>query len=98
MTTVQCAPAGQAGARVEQPGATGVIRGVVRIADARAGQHVTLAGTIRVTETAEAAARAAGADDYLTKPFEIGQLVGRVRAALPSAAARPLGQQAAPPN
>jgi CheY-like chemotaxis protein len=195
MTAVQCAPAGQAGARVEQPGAAGVIRGVVRIADARAGQHVTLAGTIRVTETAtagssplyrcvladgtgeddqqpmrrvlelsltahgyavdgaatgasalerarqrvpdlivldlglpdmdglqviagvrefsavpilvisardaetaEAAARAAGADDYLTKPFEIGQLVGRVRAALPSAAARPRGQQAAPPN
>ena len=191
MTAVQCAPAGQAGARVEQPGATGVIRGVIRIADARAGQHVTLAGTIRVTETAtagssplyrcvladgtgeddqqpmrrvlelsltahgyavdgaatgasalerapdlivldlglpdmdglqviagvrefsavpilvisardaetaEAAARAAGADDYLTKPFEIGQLVGRVRAALPSAAARPRGQQAAPPN
>jgi CheY-like chemotaxis protein len=249
MTAVQCAPAGQAGARVEQPGATGVIRGVIRIADARAGQHVTLAGTIRVTETAtagssplyrcvvadgtgevdllflgrsrvgglttgtccraqgraavrsgrlalwnpryaagpaprptrvlvvddqqpmrrvlelsltahgyavdgaatgasalerarqrvpdlivldlglpdmdglqviagvrefsavpilvisardaetaDAAARAAGADDYLTKPFEIGQLVGRVRAALPSAAARPRGQQAAPPN
>jgi CheY-like chemotaxis protein len=52
----------------------------------------------RDAETAEVAARAAGADDYLAKPFEIGQLVGRVRAALPSAAARPRGQRAAPPN
>jgi two-component system KDP operon response regulator KdpE len=39
-------------------------------------------------ETAEAGARAAGADDYLAKPFEIGQLVGRARAALPSATGR----------
>jgi CheY-like chemotaxis protein len=42
----------------------------------------------RDAETAAARARAAGADDYLAKPFEIGHLVGRVRAALPPAAAR----------
>jgi CheY-like chemotaxis protein len=47
---------------------------------------------------AEVRARAAGADDYLTKPFEIGQLVGRVRAALPSAAGRTRGERAGPPN
>jgi CheY-like chemotaxis protein len=52
----------------------------------------------RDAETAAARARAAGADDYLTKPFEIGQLVGRVRAALPSAAARMRGQRARPRN
>jgi CheY-like chemotaxis protein len=45
----------------------------------------------RDAEAAEARARAAGADDYLAKPFEIGQLVGRVRAALPCAAARTRG-------
>ncbi|HEY6481327.1 MAG TPA: response regulator [Streptosporangiaceae bacterium] len=45
----------------------------------------------RDAEAAEARARAAGADDYLTKPFEIGQLVSRVRAALPSAAGRARG-------
>jgi CheY-like chemotaxis protein len=36
---------------------------------------------------AEARAEAAGADDYLAKPFEIGDLLGRVRAALPPAVA-----------
>jgi two-component system KDP operon response regulator KdpE len=45
----------------------------------------------RDAEAAEDRARAAGADDYLAKPFEIGQLIGRVRAALPSAAARTRG-------
>ena len=38
----------------------------------------------RDAAAAEARARAAGADGYLAKPFEIGELVGRVRAALPS--------------
>jgi hypothetical protein len=52
----------------------------------------------RDAETAAARAGAAGADDYLTKPFEIGQLVGRVRAALPSAADRTRGQRARAPN
>jgi CheY-like chemotaxis protein len=52
----------------------------------------------RDAETAEASARAAGADDYLTKPFEIGQLVGRVRAALPAGTARTRGRRARPPN
>jgi hypothetical protein len=34
----------------------------------------------------------------LERPFEIGELVGRVRAALPSAAARTRGQRARPPD
>ena len=50
MTAVQCVPAEQRGARVAQPDA----RGAVRIADARARQRVTLAGTICATETVTA--------------------------------------------
>ena len=45
----------------------------------------------RDAEAAEARARAAGADGYLIKPFEIGQLISRVAAALPSAAGRGRG-------
>jgi two-component system, OmpR family, KDP operon response regulator KdpE len=40
---------------------------------------------------AEAAARDAGADDYLCKPFPIGRLVARVQAALRTEPARLLG-------
>jgi CheY-like chemotaxis protein len=63
--------------------------GLQVIAGVRAFSAVpVLVISARDAETAEARARAAGADDYLAKPFEIGQLVGRVRAALPPAAAR----------
>jgi two-component system, OmpR family, KDP operon response regulator KdpE len=40
----------------------------------------------RETETAKVAALDAGADDYVTKPFGMGELVARVRAALRRAA------------
>jgi CheY-like chemotaxis protein len=63
--------------------------GLQVIAGVRAFSAVpVLVISARDAERAEARARAAGADDYLAKPFEIGQLVGRVRAALPPAAAR----------
>ena len=62
------------------------------IAEVRAFSAVPIVViSARDAEAAEARARAAGADDYLAKPFEIGQLVSRVRAALPSAAARARG-------
>jgi RecG-like helicase len=50
MTVVESAPVELPATRVEQPDA----RGVVRIADARVRQHVTLAGTIRATQTVTA--------------------------------------------
>jgi two-component system KDP operon response regulator KdpE len=43
----------------------------------------------RIQEAQKIAALDAGADDYLTKPFGVGELLARVRAMLRRAAARP---------
>ena len=45
----------------------------------------------RGQETDKVAALDAGADDYLTKPFGVGELLARIRVALRHAAARARG-------
>jgi CheY-like chemotaxis protein len=73
--------------------------GLQVIAEVRAFSAVPIVViSARDAEAAEARARAAGADDYLTKPFEIGQLVSRVAAALPSAAGRARGGRGQRPD
>ena len=48
----------------------------------------------RVNETEKIAALDAGADDYLTKPFGVGELLARVRAMLRRQTARAIGEDA----
>lgn len=64
--------------------------GVDLIAQVRAGHSVPiLVLSARTQEAQKIAALDAGADDYLTKPFGVGELLARVRAMLRRAAAEP---------